>query len=268
VIGLDRNKKLPDALHFFFYDSTKIALLLVGITFAASLGIVTPFCSCSAVPVFIGFLSAGIPIGITLSFLIASPLINEIAVGLLFSMFSGKLAAIYLASGLTIAISSGLVLGKLKAKRWIEPFVFETKLNQQPGFAAPRYTLSARTKIGIKESISIVPKIWPYLLAGIALGAIIHGWAPASFFVKYKGAGNSFAVVVAVLFGIPLHSNAPGVIPIVQVLHDKGLPMETLLAFMMILLRRVLKPKLLATFISVVGLGITFVGYLFNAILH
>jgi uncharacterized membrane protein YraQ (UPF0718 family) len=306
-LGLDRNKKFADALHFFFYDSTKIALLLVGITFAvtiarsfvtidrtraflggkragvgnvfaASLGVVTPFCSCSAVPVFIGFLSAGIPIGITLSFLIASPLINEIAVGLLFSMFGWKIAAIYLASGISIAIFSGVILGKLRVERWVEPFVFETKLNQQIGFAAPRYTLSERTRIGIEESISIVRKIWPYLLAGIALGAIIHGWAPASFFVKYAGAGNAFAVIVAVLVGIPLYSNAAGVIPIVQVLHDKGLPMGTLLAFMMsvvalslpemILLRRVLKPKLLATFVGVVGLGIIFVGNLFNAILH
>jgi len=307
VVGLDRKKKIPDVIHFFFYDSTKIALLLVGITFAvtiarsfvtiertraflggkrtglgnifaASLGIVTPFCSCSAVPVFIGFLSAGIPIGITLSFLIASPLINEIAVGLLFSMFGWKIAAIYLISGLTIAITAGLVLGKLKVERWVEPFVFETKLNKQAGFSAPRYTISERTRIGIDESISITRKIWPYLLAGIALGAVLHGWAPASFFVKYAGAGNPFAVLIAVLVGIPLYSNAAGVIPIVQVLHDKGLPMGTLLAFMMsvvalslpemILLRRVLKPKLLATFVGVVGLGIVFVGYLFNAILH
>lgn len=307
VFGLNRNKKLPDVIHFFFYDTTKIALLLVGITFAvtmarsfvtidrtraflggkrtgvgnifaASLGIVTPFCSCSAVPVFIGFLSAGIPIGITLSFLIASPLINEIAVGLLFSMFGWKIAAIYLLSGLAIAITAGMALGKMKVERWVEPFVFETKLNQQHGFAAPRYTIDERTKLGIEESISIVRKIWPYLLVGIALGAVIHGWAPASFFVKYAGAGNPFAVLVAVLVGIPLYSNAAGVIPIVQVLHDKGLPMGTLLAFMMsvvalslpemILLRRVLKPKLLATFIGVVGLGIVIVGYLFNAILH
>lgn len=305
--GLDPNKKLPDVVHFFFYDSTKIMLLLVGITFAvtiarsfvtidrtraflggkraglgnifaASLGTVTPFCSCSAVPVFIGFLSAGIPIGITLSFLIASPLINEIAVGMLFSMFGWKIAAIYLISGLSIAIVSGIVLGKLKVERWVEPFVFETKLNQQSGFAAPRYTISERTSIGIQEARSILRKIWPYLLVGIALGAIIHGWAPAAFFVKYAGANNPFAVLVAVLVGIPLYSNAAGIIPIVQVLHDKGLPMGTLLAFMMsvvalslpemILLRRVLKPKLLAIFVGVVGLGIVFVGYLFNAILH
>jgi uncharacterized membrane protein YraQ (UPF0718 family) len=169
-------------------------------------------------------------------------------------------------------------LGKLKVERWVEPFVFETKVNQQTGFAAPRYTLSERTKIGVEGSIAIVRKIWPYLLVGIALGALIHGWAPASFFVKYAGASNPFAVLIAVLVGIPLYSNAAGIIPIVQVLHDKGLPMGTLLAFMMsvvalslpemILLRRVLKPKLLATFVGVVGLGIVFVGYLFNAILH
>lgn len=307
VFGLDRRKKIPDVVHFFFYDSTKIALLLVGITFAvtlartfvtidrtraflggkraglgnifaASLGIVTPFCSCSAVPVFIGFLSAGIPIGVTLSFLIASPLINEIAVGLLFSMFGWKIAAIYLISGITIAVTAGIILGKLKVERWVETFVFETKLNQQAGFATPRYTISERTKIGVEESVAIARKIWPYLLAGIALGALIHGWAPTSFFEKYAGAGNPFAVIIAVLVGIPLYSNAAGVIPIVQVLHDKGLPMGTLLAFMMsvvalslpemILLRRVLKPKLLASFVGIVGLGIIFVGYLFNAILH
>lgn len=307
VFGLDRRKKIPDVIHFFFYDSTKIALLLVGITFAvtlgrtfitidrtraflggkraglgnifaASLGIVTPFCSCSAVPVFIGFLSAGIPLGITLSFLIASPLINEIAVGLLFSMFGWKIAAIYLISGIAIAVTAGIILGKLKVERWVETFVFETKLNQQAGFASPRYTISERTKIGVEESIAIARKIWPYLLAGIALGALIHGWAPTSFFEKYAGAGNPFAVLIAVLVGIPLYSNAAGVIPIVQVLHDKGLPMGTLLAFMMsvvalslpemILLRRVLKPKLLASFVGIVGLGIISVGYLFNAILH
>jgi len=307
LFGLDRHKKIPDVIHFFFYDSTKIALLLVGITFAvtiartfvtidrtraflggkrtglgnvfaATLGIVTPFCSCSAVPVFIGFLSAGIPVGITLSFLIASPLINEIAVGLLFSMFGWKIAAIYLISGLVIAITAGMVLGKLKVERWVEPFVFDTKLNQQAGFAAPRYSISERTRIGVEESISIVKKIWPYLLAGIAIGALIHGWAPATFFVKYAGVNNPFGVLLAVIVGIPLYSNAAGVIPIVQVLHDKGLPMGTLLAFMMsvvalslpemILLRRVLKPKLLATFVGVVAIGIIFVGYLFNAILR
>ena len=306
VIGADRKSKIGDSIHFFFYDFTKIALLLVGITFAvtyarsfitiertrallggkregignmlaASAGIVTPFCSCSAVPVFIGFLGSGVPVGVTLSFLIASPLINEIAVGLLFTMFGWKIAAIYLLSGLVIAVSAGIILGRLKVERWVEPFVFETKINDAPAFGAPRYTINERTSLGIEEAKVIFLKIWPYLLGGIALGAAIHGWAPTTFFAQYAGASNPLAVVIAVIVGIPLYSNAAGVMPIVQALYDKGLPMGTLLAFMMsvvalslpemILLRRVLKPKLLITFIAVVGSGIIFVGYLFNAIL-
>lgn len=306
VIGLDKNSGLADSIHFFFFDATKITLLLVGITFAvtiarsfitiektrallggkregvgnvlaASAGIVTPFCSCSAVPVFIGFLGAGVPIGVTLSFLIASPLINEIAIGLLFTMFGFKIAAIYLLSGLLIAITAGLVLGRLKVERWVEPFVFAKSLNSQPGFAQPRYTISERTALGAEEAKLIFLKIWPYLLGGIALGATIHGWVPTEFFTKYAGSNNPFAVILAVLVGVPLYSNAAGVMPIVQALYEKGLPMGTLLAFMMsvvalslpemILLRRVLKVKLLATFIGVVASGIIFVGYLFNAII-
>ena len=306
VFGLHENSKFGQAAVFFFADSVKITLLLVGITFvvtmirsfitiertraflggkrqgvgnvmAASAGVVTPFCSCSAVPVFIGFLSSGVPIGVTLSFLIASPLINEIAVGLLFTMFGLKIAAIYLFSGLTIAITAGMVLGKLKVERWVEPFVYANQMNAQGEFASPHYTLQDRTRMGREEAVSIFKKIWLYLLAGIAVGALIHGWAPTEFFAKYAGAGNPLAVLIAVLIGIPLYSNAAGVMPIVQALHDKGLPMGTLLAFMMavvalslpemILLRRVLKPKLLATYFAIVGSGIIFVGYLFNAIL-
>ena len=306
VLGVKQATRLGDSLHFFFFDAAKITLLLVGITFivtiarsfitiektrsllggkregvanvlAASAGIVTPFCSCSAVPVFIGFLGAGIPIGVTLSFLIASPLINEIAVGLLFTMFGFKIAAIYLISGLTIAIAAGIVLGRLKVERWVEPFVFANLVNPQSGFAQPRYSVSERTSMGVEEAKSIFLKIWPYLLAGIALGATIHGWVPTEFFIKYAGSSNPLAVVLAVLVGVPLYSNAAGVMPIVQALYEKGLPMGTLLAFMMsvvalslpemILLRRVLKFKLLATFIGVVAVGIIFVGYLFNAIL-
>ena len=306
VFGLHEHSKFGQAAVFFFADSVKITLLLVGITFvvtmirsfitiertraflggkrqgvgnvmAASAGVVTPFCSCSAVPVFIGFLSSGVPIGVTLSFLIASPLINEIAVGLLFTMFGLKIAAIYLFSGLTIAITAGMVLGKLKVERWVEPFVYANQMNGQGEFASPHHTLQDRTRMGREEAVSIFKKIWLYLLAGIAVGALIHGWAPTEFFAKYAGAGNPFAVLIAVLIGIPLYSNAAGVMPIVQALHDKGLPMGTLLAFMMavvalslpemILLRRVLKPKLLATYFAIVGSGIIFVGYLFNAIL-
>ena len=305
-LGVERGSKLGESLHFFLFDTIKISLLLVGITFvvtmlrtfitiertraflggkrqgvgnamAASAGMVTPFCSCSAVPVFMGFLGAGIPIGVTLSFLIASPLINEMAVGLLFTMFGWKIAVIYLISGLTIAITAGMVLGKLKVERWVEPFVYANQVNANPQFSSPHYTIQDRTRMGKEEAIAIFKKIWPYLLAGIAIGAIIHGWAPTEFFAKYAGAENPFAVIIAVLVGIPLYSSAAGVMPIVQALHDKGLPMGTLLAFMMavvalslpelILLRRVLLPKLLATYVAIVGSGIIFVGYLFNAIL-
>lgn len=306
LIGIKKDTKLGESLHFFLFDSVKISLLLVGITFvvtmlrtfitiertraflggkrqgvgnamAASAGMVTPFCSCSAVPVFMGFLGAGIPIGITLSFLIASPLINEIAVGLLFTMFGWKIAAIYLISGLTIAITAGMVLGKLKVERWVEPFVYASQVNTNAEFSSPHYSIQNRTQMGKDEAVAIIKKIWPYLFAGIAVGALIHGWAPTEFFAKYAGTSNPFAVVIAVLAGIPLYSSAAGVMPIVQALHDKGLPMGTLLAFMMavvalslpelILLRRVLLPKLLATYVAIVGLGIIFVGYLFNAIL-
>lgn len=306
VLGLDPHKRLTESIHFFLYDSIKISLLLVGITFvvtigrsfvtvertraflggkteglgnvlAAGLGILTPFCSCSAVPVFIGFVSAGIPIGVTLSFLIASPLVNEIAVGLLFSMFGWKIAVIYLLSGLLIAITAGLILGRMKVERWVEPFVFQTKLNNQTISGLDEVSVEQRVRRGVEEFAAIFRKIWLYLFIGIGLGALIHGWVPADFFIKYAGASNPFGVLLAVLIGIPLYSNAAGVIPIVQALFDKGLPMGTLLAFMMsvvalslpemILLRRVLKPQLLAAFITIVGIGIVIVGYLFNYLL-
>lgn len=306
IAGINRDTKVGESLHFFLFDSIKISLLLIGITYmvtilrtfitiertraflggkrqgvgnamAATAGMVTPFCSCSAVPVFMGFLGAGIPIGVTLSFLIASPLINEIAVGLLFTMFGWKIAAVYLLSGLTIAITAGMVLGKLKVERWVEPFVYANQVNNNTQFASPHYLIQDRMRMGREEAIAIFKKVWPYLLAGIAVGALIHGWAPTEFFAQHAGVDNPFAVIIAVLIGIPLYSNAAGVMPIVQALHDKGLPMGTLLAFMMavvalslpemILLRRVLRPQLLATYIAIVGTGIIFVGYLFNAIL-
>jgi hypothetical protein len=192
-------------------------------------------------------------------------------------MFGLKIAAIYLASGLIIAITAGMVLGKLKVERWVEPFVYANAMNAQGEFASLHYTVQDRIGLAKVEVFSIVKKIWPYLLAGIAVGALIHGWAPTEFFAQHASASNPFAVLIAVFVGIPLYSNAAGVMPIVQALHDKGLPMGTLLAFMMavvalslpemILLRRVLRPKLLATYVAIVGSGIIFVGYLFNAIL-
>ena len=306
VIGLAPATQLGSGVHFFFYDSIKIALLLIGIIFlvtvlrsfmsvertrallggkregvgnvmASGLGVVTPFCSCSAVPAFIGFVAAGVPLGVTLSFLIASPLVNEVAIALLFGLFGIGPTLLYVGAGLVIAIVAGFTLGKLKLERWVEPFVFETRLGGQVIDPSASLTWDDRIQMGVEEVASILRKIWPYLLVGIGLGAAIHGWAPEEFFTRYAGADNPFAVLVAVLIGIPLYSNAAGILPLVEALHDKGLPMGTLLAFMMavvalslpelILLRRVLKPQLIVTFVAVTGTGIIAVGYLFNAII-
>ncbi|NMM25337.1 MAG: permease, partial [Phycicoccus sp.] len=249
----------------------------VGNVMAAGLGVITPFCSCSAVPAFIGFVAAGVPLGVTLSFLIASPLVNEVAIGLLFGMFGIGPTLLYVGAGLVIAVVAGFVLGRLKLERWVEPFVFETRLGGQVIDPSAGMTWDDRIQIGVEEVGLILHKIWPYLLVGIALGAAIHGWAPEDFFTQYAGSGNPFAVLIAVLVGIPLYSNAAGIMPLVQALHDKGLPMGTLLAFMMavvalslpelILLRRVLRPPLIVTFVAVTGAGIVAVGYLFNAVI-
>ncbi len=306
VFGMDPAARLTETLHFFFYDTVKIGLLLSGIIFvitilrsymsiertrallggrregagnvmAAGLGVVTPFCSCSAVPAFIGFVAAGIPLGVTLSFLIASPLVNEIAIGLLLTLFGWQVTMAYIAAGLSIAIAAGWVLGRLKLERYVEPFVFQTTLGGQVVDSTSGLTFSQRVQMGAEEVATILRKIWPYLLVGIGLGAVIHGWAPEDFFTQYAGADNPFGVLVAVLIGIPLYSNAAGILPLVEALHDNGLPMGTLLAFMMavvalslpemILLRRVLKPQLLGIYVAVVGASIVAVGYLFNFLL-
>jgi uncharacterized membrane protein YraQ (UPF0718 family) len=306
ALGMAPDDRLTETIHFFVYDTIKITLLLVGIIFiitvlrsymsiertrallggkregvgnvmAAGLGVITPFCSCSAVPAFIGFVAAGVPIGVTLSFLIASPLVNEIAIGLLFSLFGWQVTAAYIAAGLTIAIAAGWVLGKMGVEKWVEPFVFETKLGGQVIDSSAGLTFDQRLQMGVEEVGTILRKIWPYLLVGIGLGAIIHGWVPTDFFTTYAGSDNMFGVLVAVGIGVPLYSNAAGIMPMVQALYEKGLPMGTLLAFMMavvalslpemILLRRVLKPQLLAAYVGVVATGIVAVGYLFNLIL-
>jgi len=306
VVGLDLTSRLGSGVNFFFLDTVKILLLLAGIIFivtvlrsfmsvertrallggkregignvlAASLGVVTPFCSCSAVPAFIGFVASGIPLGVTMSFLIASPLVNEVAIALLLGLFGIGPTLLYVGAGLVIAILAGFIIGRLKLERWVEPFVFETKLRGKVIDSTAGLTWDDRIQMGIEEVISILRKIWPYLLVGIGLGAVIHGWAPQDFFARYAGADNPFAVLIAVLIGIPLYSNAAGILPLIDALYSKGLPMGTLLAFMMatvalslpemILLRRVLKPKLIATFIGVTTVGIIGVGYLFNAIL-
>ena len=217
------------------------------------------------------------PIGVTLSFLIASPMVNEIAIGLLFSLFGWQITSIYIGAGLIVAIVAGWVLGRLGVQKWVEPFVFETKLGGQTIDSTAGLTFEERIQMGIEEVASILKKIWPYLLVGIGLGAVIHGWVPTEFFTTYAGAGNPLGVLVAVAIGVPLYSNAAGIMPLVEALYDKGLPMGTLLAFMMavvalslpelILLRRVLKPPLLAAFVGVTATGIVAIGYLFNLLL-
>jgi uncharacterized membrane protein YraQ (UPF0718 family) len=306
VLGLAAETRLGEAVHFFLYDTSKILLLLCAIIFvvavirsffsvertrallggrrlgvgnllAAVLGVVTPFCSCSAVPAFIGFVSAGVPLGITLTFLIASPMVNEVALVLLYGLFGWQIAALYLVSGLTLAVVAGLVLGRMGLERYVEPFVYQTKVGKTSLDPALGLSWEQRFEVGLAEVRNILGKIWPYLLLGIGLGAVIHGWVPADLFVRYAGANNPLAVPVAVLLGIPLYSNAAGILPLIEVLYQKGVPMGTLLSFMMavvalslpemILLRQVLKPRLIVIWVSVVGMGIILTGYLFNAVL-
>jgi uncharacterized membrane protein YraQ (UPF0718 family) len=306
VLGLSPDSGFGSVLHFFLYDTVKIVLLLVGIIFvvtvlrsymsiertrallggrregvgnvmAAGLGVVTPFCSCSAVPAFIGFVAAGVPIGVTMSFLIASPLVNEIAIGLLLGMFGFGPTIVYVVAGMTIAITAGWVLGRFDVEKWVEPFVFETRLGGEVIDSTAGLSWDERSQMGREEVGTILRRIWPYLMIGIGLGAIIHGWVPEDFFTTYANSDNPLGVIVAVLIGIPLYSNAAGVMPLVQSLYGAGLPMGTLLAFMMsvvalslpelILLRQVLKPQLIAMFVGVVGFGIVVVGYAFNVIL-
>jgi len=306
VLGWDLASGWGSIVHFFTYDTIKITLLLSGIIFvvtvlrsfmsiertrallggkregignvlAASLGVVTPFCSCSAVPAFIGFVAAGVPLGVTMSFLIASPLVNEIAIALLLGLFGVGPTALYIGAGLVIAIVAGFVIGRLKLERYVEPFVFETRLRGQAIDPSAGLTWDDRLTMGREEVASILRRIWPYLLVGIGLGALIHGWAPADFFATWAGADNPLGVLIAVVLGVPLYSNAAGILPLVDALYAKGMPMGTLLAFMMatvalslpemILLRRVLKPRLIAIFAGVTAVGIIAVGYLFNAVL-
>jgi uncharacterized membrane protein YraQ (UPF0718 family) len=305
-LGLDENSRLGLGVHFFLYDSVKILLLLTGIIFAvtiarsylslertrallggrregvanlaaAGLGVATPFCSCSAVPAFIGFVAAGVPLGVTLSFLIASPLINEVAVVLLYGLFGARIAVLYVASGLVIATVAGYILGRVSPSRWVEDFVYQTTLRGAAVVAGQQLTWSDRVVMGREEVVTILRKVWPYLLVGIGLGSVIHGWAPADFFTRVAGPDNPFGPLVAVAIGVPLYSNAAGILPLVEVLSAKGMAIGTVLAFMMsvvalslpelILLRRVLKPPLLAAFVGVVATGIVATGYLFNAIL-
>jgi uncharacterized membrane protein YraQ (UPF0718 family) len=300
---------LPDtrwasALEFFVYDSVKVLLLLTIVVFgvgivrsffspqrtrsllrgrrettgnvmAAGLGIVTPFCSCSAVPLFIGFVEAGIPLGVTFSFLIAAPMVNEIALVLLYGLFGWEVAALYLVTGLLIAIVAGWVIGRLRMERYVEDWVREIRM----GDAEDTQELDwpGRVAYAWQAVKDIVGKVWLYVLAGIAVGAIIHGYVPENFMASIMGADAWWSVPLAVLLGIPMYSNAAGIIPIVEALLEKGAALGTVLAFMMavialslpetIILKKVLKWPLIFTFLGVVGAGIMFVGFLFNAVL-
>jgi uncharacterized protein len=306
LTGLPRTTALGEALHFFFYDTPKVLLLLVGVVFvmgvvqtffapertrallagrragvgnmlAASLGIVTPFCSCSAVPLFIGFLSAGVPLGVTFSFLIAAPMVNEVALVLLFGMFGWRVALLYLGLGLAVAIGAGLVIGHLRMEKHLEDWVQQI-LNGQPAqFDGDRQHWPQRFAAGSEHVRNIVGKVWPYILAGIALGAGIHGYVPEDFMASFMGKDVWWAVPAAVLLGVPMYTNAAGIIPIVEALIGKGAALGTVLAFMMsvialsapemIILRKALKPPLIATFAGVVATGILLVGYVFNLLL-
>ena len=306
--NLVKGSHLADAVNFFIYDTLKIFIMLSVIIFvvaiirsffppektrkilsykrqyagnivAALLGIVTPFCSCSAVPVFIGFVEAGIPLGVTFSFLISSPMVNEVALILLWGMFGPGIALIYIATGLTVAIISGLVIGKLNLEKYVEGYVYEIAqrllmalkwwLRNRPGRIA--------SCMPVIMLLTFLKKCGPMSLVGIGLGAGIHGYVPTDFLAAYAGKDNFFAVPIAVLMGVPLYSNAAGVIPLVAALQEKGMAMGTVLAFMMsvtalslpemIILRNVLKPQLIGVFIGIVATAIIIVGYLFNALL-
>ncbi len=305
ALGLARDSRFGESLAFFLYDVPKILLLLsgmvfaisiirtffspektrallggkregVGNVFAALLGIVTPFCSCSAVPLFIGFVESGIPLGVTFSFLIAAPTINEVAVIMLFGLFGWKVAALYITSGLVIAILAGMVIGRLKMERYVEDFVWQIKSGAGQALDE-KLTWNDRIQRAWDSVKEIVGKVWLYVVIGIAVGAGIHGYVPESALVGIMGKEAWWSVPAAVLLGIPLYSNAAGIIPIVSALMEKGASLGTVLAFMMavvglslpetIILRRVLKPQLIAVFIGVIAVAIIFTGYLFNIIL-
>lgn len=305
ALGLAEDARPGKALAFFLYDAPKVLLLLVAVVFgvgivrtfftpertrralagrrestgnvmAALLGVVTPFCSCSAVPLFIGFVTTGVPLGVTLSFLIAAPMVNEVALVLLLGLFGWQVALLYLATGLTIAVVAGWLIGRLHVERWVEPWVYDTKYHA-PGIAEPRLRWRRRAALAGDSVREIVGKVWPWVLAGIAVGAAIHGWVPEDFMARIMGRDAWWSVPLAVLIGVPMYSNAAGIIPIVQALLEKGAALGTALAFMMaviglslpevIILRKVLRPPLIAAFLGVVAAGILVVGYLFNAVL-
>jgi len=303
-LSLPHAQHLSAAIEFFLFEVPKVLLLLTLVVFvvgiirsfftpertrailagkseaagnvlAALLGVVTPFCSCSAVPLFIGFVTAGVPLGVTFSFLISAPMVNEIALVLLFGMFGWKVAGLYLSTGLAIAMVAGWIIGRLKMERHVEDWVYDNKTFA--GVQEERLNAAARISLGHAAVRDIVGRVWLYVVIGIAVGAGIHGYVPANAMAAWMGKGVWWSVPLSVVIGVPMYSNAAGIIPIVHALLEKGAALGTVLAFMMsviglslpeaIILRKVLKPRLLAVFFTVVALGIMAVGYLFNLLM-
>jgi len=305
VLGLHRGTALGEAVHFFAYDAPKVLLLLVGVVFlmgvlhtwfspeqtrsflakrsragahvmAAGLGAVTPFCSCSAVPLFMGFVQAGIPLGVTLTFLIAAPLVSEIAMVLMLGLLGWKVTLLYAGTGMTLAVVAGYLVGRVRPESGLEDWVLNLP-STQAEFQKPRLTWGHRLEAGAQNVKEVLGRVGLYVLVAIGLGALLHGYVPESFFANVLGRESWWAVPASVVLGVPLYTNAAGVIPIVQALLTKGVALGTALAFMMsvialsfpemILLRKVMKPRLLATFVAVVAFGIVLVGFLFNFLL-
>jgi uncharacterized membrane protein YraQ (UPF0718 family) len=304
VFKLEKGAHLTEALRFFIFEVPKVLLLLVLIIFAvgivrsyfspeatrkllagksqftgnvlaALLGIVTPFCTCSAIPLFLGFVEAGVPLGVTFSFLIAAPMINEVAIVLLYGLFGWQTALIYVVTGLFIAILAGWVISKLKLEHWVQDWVYQTKMGDS-GMDEEKITFNQRLKYGYEAVRDIVGKVWIYVVIGIGVGAAAHGYVPEDYMASLMGKSAWYSVPLSVLIGVPLYSNAAGIIPIVSVLIEKGASLGTALAFMMaviglslpeaIILKKVLKLPLILTFVGIVAVGIMCVGYLFNFI--
>ncbi len=304
VLALDHGTKLADAVNFFTEDTTKIFVLLVSIVFvmglfrtmlspekvrgymegrshgagyvlAVILGAVTPFCSCSSVPLFIGFLEGGIPVGVTMAFLITSPLVNEVAVAILGSIMGWKMTAIYVATGMAVGVLGGLLIDRFHMERHVEDYVWKIRMGVAAGQDIDN-SLRGRVDYAWGEVREIVGRIWLYVIVGIGIGAALHGYVPQELFARYASADNPFAVPVAVLMGLPLYSNATGIIPVAEALIAKGVPIGTVIAFMMsvvaisppefIMLRKVLKPPMLVFFAVFLTIAFIAVGYLLNAL--
>jgi hypothetical protein len=304
ALGMTKGTHLTEAIRFFVFEFPKVMLLLTLIIFfvgiirtyftpertrkalegkktftgnvmAATLGIVTPFCSCSAIPLFLGFVESGVPLGVTFSFLIAAPMINEVAIILLYGLFGWQVAAIYVGTGLAIAILAGWIIGLLKLEKWVEPWVYQTHIGNSDS-EEEKLSFVKRVNLGYDAIKEIVGKVWIYVALGILVGAGAHGYVPEDFMAALMGKSAWYSIPLSILIGIPLYSNAAGIVPIVSVLIEKGASLGTALAFMMaviglslpemIILRKVLKLPLIFTFIGVVGVGIMIVGYLFNYI--